>query len=381
MATQITNYQCPSCMGPLHFQSDTGMLKCDYCDSTFSMAEIEAMYAEQNAEAEAAGPASAPEWTDSPSWNVSGVGDSWGADAANMRAYNCPSCGAELICDSTTAATSCPYCGNPSIIPSQFSGVLKPDYVIPFRLDKDEAVSRLSRYYRGKLFLPSKFSAHNHIQEIKGVYVPFWLFDSSADARAAYNATRSHTHTEGDYRVTTIEHYDVQRAVTATFEQVPADGSSKMPNDYMDSIEPFDYSELQPFTMACMPGYLADKFDVPAEECTERINNRCRASVQEILNSSIAGYDSCSPRQVDIRMQKPKVKYALLPVWLLSTQWHDKNYLFAMNGQTGKFVGDLPVSKGKYLAAFAAIMAVIASICIFSGFGAAIGRMIEAFLA
>ena len=61
-----------------------------------------------------------------------------------MKAYNCPSCGAELICDASTAATSCPYCGNPTVVPGQFSGALKPDYVIPFKLSKEDAVAALT---------------------------------------------------------------------------------------------------------------------------------------------------------------------------------------------------------------------------------------------
>ena len=62
-----------------------------------------------------------------------------------MRVYSCPSCGAQLICEETTAATSCPYCGNPTVIPEQFSGILKPDYILPFKLSKEDAVSALKR--------------------------------------------------------------------------------------------------------------------------------------------------------------------------------------------------------------------------------------------
>ena len=187
MATQVTNYQCPACTGPLHFVGGSGKLECDYCGSSFDVAEIEAIYAEK--EAKAAEAAQKEEGTktaqktaetekqqaavDGPDWDVSGLNENWGADAGSIKAYCCPSCGAELICDATTAATSCPYCGNPSVLPGQFSGVLKPDYVLPFKLSKEDAIKALKKHYLKKPLLPSTFSKANHLEEIKGV--PRWL--------------------------------------------------------------------------------------------------------------------------------------------------------------------------------------------------------------
>lgn len=367
MPDKITNYQCPACTGPLHFDPASGKLTCDYCGSVFAAAEIEAMYAEQNAAAAAAAEAAeahaaqTAENADAPegAWDIAGAGAEWGDDAGSIRVYNCPSCGAELLCEETTAATSCPYCGNPSILPGQLSGAKKPDYVIPFKLDKDAAVAALKRHYARKPFLPKRFSENNHIQEIQGLYVPFWLFDADADADITYHATRSHSHTRGDYEITTTEHFRVRRAGSAAFRRIPVDGSSKMPDDHMDSIEPFDYSQMQPFSMSYLPGYLADKYDVSASDCAARADDRCRSSIRDIMRSDVHGYAMIVPEHTDIRLTKGAVKYALLPVWVLNTRWRDKDYLFAMNGQTGKLVGDLPISRGKYFAAFAAIAAAL----------------------
>ena len=388
MATKITNYQCPACTGPLHFESSTGKLQCDYCGSVFTPAEIDAMYAAQNAAAEAAvqaetAQAAAQTPQDSAAdegWNVSDAGSDWGDEAASLRAYNCPSCGAELICEETTAATSCPYCGNPTVIHSQLGGILKPDYVIPFKLDKKAAVAALKKHYGRKIFLPRAFSSENHIQEIKGIYVPFWLFSATADGTARYQATRSHTHTEGDYLVTTTEHYDVVRSGTAPFDRIPVDGSSKMPDAHMDSIEPFDYSEMTDFSLSYLPGYYADKYDVSAGECMERADSRCRRTMEELLMRDVRGFESVVPMGSDIRLRSSSVKYALLPVWLLSTKWHNKDYLFAMNGQTGKLIGDLPVSKGRYFAVFFAVFAALMLLLNLSGVGMFFADMIGSFL-
>lgn len=371
MPAQVTNYKCPACTGPLHFEGSTGKLECEYCGSKYEVAEIEALYAEKDKEA-AQAKASAEEKArqeaqqaagEETQWDSSSMGSDWGADGERMKAYSCPSCGAELICDETTAATSCPYCGNPTIVPGQFSGVLKPDFVIPFKLDKEAAKRALKEHYKGKRLLPSAFAKENHIEEIKGVYVPFWLFDGEADADVRFEATRSHTHTTSSERVTTTEHFMVHRAGTVQFERVPVDASSKMPDDHMDSIEPFDYGELKPFSTAYLPGYLADKYDVTVEASAQRADLRAENTAVAAMAASAKGYETCVPVEKHIFLRRGKVQYALLPVWMLNTKWNGKEYLFAMNGQTGKLVGDLPVSMGKFWAWFAGLAIPLSAIC------------------
>ena len=352
MATQVTNYQCPTCTGPLHFSSSSGKLECDHCGSSFDVAYIEQMYAGKEAAAAAAG-------TETP-WELDMAGGEWSdEEASHMRAYSCPSCGAQLICDENTAATSCPYCGNPTTVPGNFAGTLKPDLVIPFKMDKEAAKAALVNYYKGKKFLPSAFSSGNRIEEIRGIYVPFWLFSCRSDANMQYEATRSHTHTRGREEVTTTEYYHVARSGNVSFEKIPVDGSTKMPDAHMDAIEPFDYSQLAPFSSAYLPGYLADKYDVGADECNKRANERVRVSTENAFASTVTGYDSFSTTYSNIVINKGEVKYALFPVWMLNTKWGGKDFLFAMNGQTGRLIGDLPVDKGKFFAWFIGIAAPI----------------------
>ena len=376
MATQVTNYQCPACTGPLQFDAATGKLTCQYCGSAYAAEEIEALYAEKDAKAaeskaetdakrekaKAAGP---------DEWDMSGLNSDWGADASGMRVYNCPSCTAELICDENTAVTSCPYCGNPSVVPGQFSGALKPDYVIPFKVKKEEAIAALKKHYNGRPFLPNAFKKDNHLEEIKGVYVPFWLFDGEAECEAVYDCGRTHTYRAGDYDVIRTDHFEVLREGTVSFKRIPVDGSTKMPDDYMDSIEPYDYSALKPFSTGYMPGYMADKYDVSAEDCSKRADERAMNTTEQCLRGSVVNYSSVLERHKNIQLHRGEVKYALLPVWLLTTKWNGQNWLFAMNGQTGKFVGKLPVDKKKKWGIFAGIYAaaalVTAAVMLFPG--------------
>lgn len=341
MANQVTNYKCPACTGPLRFDSATGKLQCDFCGSSYEVAEIEKLYAEKDAQAAGAfrqaeeQAAADGEWT-------SASGSDWGADAEKLRVYSCPSCGAELICDETTSATSCPYCGNNTIVPGQFSGALKPDYVLPFKLDKAAAVAALKKHYGGKKLLPKAFSNENHIEEVKGVYVPFWLYDGSAEVDVRCHGTKVSGYSTARENVTVTNHYDVRRAGTVRFERVPVDASSKMPDDHMDAIEPFDYKELKPFSTAYLPDFLADKYDVSVQDCAERADSRCETSAVELMEQDARGdYTSCTVESRNVTLHRGKVHYALMPVWLLSTKWNGKSFLFAMNGQTGKLVGDM----------------------------------------
>lgn len=363
---QITNYQCPACTGPLHFAGESGKLECDYCGSSFDVAEIEALYAEKEEkaaqameQAESAAQAPPEAAGDGSQWDTSDLSEDWGAEGAQMRSYSCPSCGAELICDATTAATSCPYCGNPSVVPGQFSGVLKPDFILPFQLSKQDAIKALKQYYRKKPLLPSTFSKTNHLEEIKGVYVPFWMFDGEVSGSVRFDAVSKRVYTSGDYEITEISEFDVRRGGSLSFEKVPVDASSKMPDDYMDSIEPYDYSALKPFSTAYLPGFLADKYDVSVEDSRERADKRCVSSFVNALEGTISGYTSCKETGRDICLKRGKVHYALLPVWLLNTKWEGKDFLFAMNAQTGKLVGKLPVSTKRVIALFAAIASLL----------------------
>lgn len=376
MPTQVTNYQCPACTGPLHYSAKSGKLECDYCGSSFDVADIEALYAHKEAEAAAAKQAAdakadaadaaeteaaqaAAQSGNVGGWDTSGLSSDWGADADGLRVYSCPSCGAELICDETTAATSCPYCGNPTVVPGQFSGALRPDFILPFRLTKDDAVQALRAHYKGKPFLPKSFTSANHIEQIQGVYVPFWLFDGGAEGSASYRASNTSVYETGDYEVTETMHYDVFRAGSIAFEKIPVDASSKMPDDHMDSIEPFDYAQMQPFSTAYLPGYLADKYDVSVDDSRDRADARCRETLAQALRDTVTGYGTCVTDHTDIRLHRGKVHYALLPVWMLSTKWNGESFLFAMNGQTGKLVGDLPTDRGRYWGTFGAIAGVV----------------------
>lgn len=358
---QAMEYKCPCCGGAIAFDSSRQKMKCPYCDSEFEIDSLKDYEQELKQEK-----------PDEMNWETSAGGEWEQGETDGMRVYTCQSCGGEIVGDETMAASTCPYCGNNIVLKGQFSGDLRPDYVIPFKLDKKAAKEGLKKHFKGKWLLPRVFSEENHLEEIKGVYVPFWLFDADTDAHIRYRATRIRAWSSSDYDYTETSHYSVIREGSVEFDRVPVDGSSKMADDLMESIEPYDFSEAVDFQTAYLAGYLADKYDVTAEESVARANERIRRSTEEVFEDTVQGlYATVVPEKVSIHLKNGKAKYALYPVWLLTTRWRGKQYLFAMNGQTGKFVGDLPVDNGKYFRCLAALTA---------GFGAAAYILIRLFI-
>lgn len=333
----LQEYKCPCCGGAITFDSSLQKMKCPFCDTEFEMETLASYDSELKNE-----PAEDMSWKDIPE-------NKWQNGEENgLRSYVCKSCGGEIVGDENTAATSCPFCGNPVVMMGQLSGSLKPDYIIPFKLDKNAAKAALQSHYAGKRLLPKIFKDENHIDEIKGIYVPFWLFDAEADVNIRYKATRVRYWSDSDNDYTETSFFSVMRGGNIGFSCVPVDGSAKMADDLMESIEPFDFSDAVDFQTAYLAGYLADKYDVSAEQSIERANERIRTSSADAFASTVQGYASVIPESTSIRLRDGHTKYALYPVWLLNTTWNGKKYTFAMNGQTGKMVGDLPVDKSAY---------------------------------
>ena len=333
---ELQEFKCPHCDGGIEFSSGEQKMKCPYCDSEFEIETLMTYQAELDKQFE-----------DDMVWETEE--NEWQeGETDGLRVYCCNTCGGEIITDETTGATHCPFCGNPVIMTGQFAGALRPDLVIPFKMDKQAAMATLQNHYKGKVLLPKVFKDQNHIQEVKGVYVPVWLFDTDADAHVQYKTTRVRHWSDSRYHYTETNHYMVTRAGGIGFQHVPVDGSSKMDDTLMESIEPFDIRGAVDFRTAYLSGYLADKYDVDAAASIGRANERIKRSTEEAFAATVNGYNTVIPVSSNIKLNNSKAKYALFPVWMLSTQWKGKPFTFAINGQTGKIAGDLPMDIGAF---------------------------------
>lgn len=341
----LASYKCPCCGAPLTFDGASQKLQCNSCGNAFDVESIEQLAREDERTARE----DRFEWSGYES-----------VDTQETVVYTCPSCGGEIIGDAVTAAARCPYCDNNVVMREQVSGVLKPDLIIPFQTTKQQAEAALKAFYKGKKLLPDAFRSENRIQEIRGIYVPFWLFSCDADAGFTYDCTRVSSWRSGDYQYTKTDHFAAVREGGVAFDRIPVDASGKMPDDLMDSIEPYDYSAAIDFETAYLSGFLADKFDVDWQSSLPRANERIVNSVSELFRDTVQGYASVTVRAKSVQTANGKIRYALLPVWILNTKYRDQLYTFAMNGQTGKLIGNLPVDRGKYWRRFLITAAAIA---------------------
>ncbi|MBE6625296.1 MAG: hypothetical protein E7622_06605 [Ruminococcaceae bacterium] len=335
----LVEYKCPCCSGAISFDSDAQKLVCPYCQTEFEVSALKEFNDAEN-EAKQGEELNWDEYT-----SESGSGD-WREDE-ELNVYTCSACAGEIVADNTTAATFCPYCGSPVIIAGKLSGAFRPDYVIPFKMNRDKASEAFAKFMKRRPLLPKDFKQKHTVEKLEGIYVPFWLYNCDTDSHIRYRATRISRWSDSNYNYTKTSHFLLTRAGTLGFERVPADGSSKMDDTYMEAIEPYNYSEMIDFGMPYLSGFTAEKYDVTPSEASNHANQRIKNSTMDKFASTTLGYATVTPQSTNIKLLNGKTSYALLPVWLLNTKYEGKTYTFAMNGQTGKFVGELPVSVGR----------------------------------
>ena len=326
----VLEYKCPCCNAGLVFGEETQQLKCEYCDNTFDIETVK-VFNEDNQDSQEF------------HWEIADHQEWSEEDCKTMRSFECPSCGGEIITDETTAATFCPYCDNPTIMPGRLSGGMKPDALIPFKTSKEDAKTAFRNLCKGKPLLPKLFLQESQIDKITGIYVPFWLYDCSGSMDGSYKATRIHRWSDSRYHYTKTDHFLLKRAADAAFVGIPMDGSSKMDDTFMESIEPFDYREIVNFDTAYLTGFYADKYDVPSENGEERIRQRVSNALDDQLQNTFLGYATVVPTAKQLNIRHSKARYVLLPVWILNTKYNGKIYTFAMNGQTSKMTGTFPI--------------------------------------
>ncbi len=338
MAQQLLEYRCPACGASLQFDSASQQVVCPYCDSSFTP---QSLIDYDNFLKEDAKNEKSDSWSKDP--------DQWTKDeASGLNVYVCAACGGEVLGDDTLASARCPFCDNTVIMKRQFTGDWKPDLVLPFKLDRKAAQDAFRKHLHGKKLLPKAFRSESCIEEIKGMYVPFWLFSTDASASMRYKGTKTRAWTDGQFDYVETSQYALLRAADAQFARIPVDGSERMDDALMDSLEPFDFSEAVDFQTAYLSGYFSDRYDVDADISVARAQTRFRDTLNRLVSATTGGFGSVELENSTISERNNKREYALLPVWLLHVKWNGKLYTFAMNGQTGKLVGNLPLDKKRY---------------------------------
>lgn len=326
----VLDHKCPNCAAVLKFNPTTQNFICEFCKGEFTLDELKNYEEEHNDKLQ----------------EKEVVVEK---DNNGMKVYKCNNCGANIVMSPNTSATSCIYCKNTAIIQDNLIGEFSPSMVIPFKKTKEEAIDAFIKIGKGKPLMPKEFSDKKNIEEMSGIYIPFWTFDFNANANATYDASRIKSWVAGNYSYTKTDKYLVDISGNLDFSRVPVDGSKRFQDDIMNSIEPFEYKDLIKFDYSYLSGFLAEKYDVDSSEALKIANSRAENSSKEELRKEVSktGYTSIIKLSNNVEIKLDKEEYILLPVWMLNIKYKDKIYTFAMNGQTGKLIGDIPVDKKK----------------------------------
>lgn len=323
-------YKCPNCNADLKFNPETQKLDCEFCLSSFTIEEIKNVCAEaENSIPDEAVQQEQQEFED------------------HTNLYHCKSCGADIMADDQQTALFCYYCHNPVILSGKMAGEYRPSKVIGFKLTRDKAESLFRNWVAKRRFVPDDFKSAQQIEKITGLYVPFWVADCSVKADYSATGKKIRSWTSGSYRYTETREFSVLRAADIAVQGIPADGESKIEDLLMESIEPYDYSELKDFSMSYLSGFFADKYDVDKAGVFPRIRERASAAGKKVISDSLSGYNSLSVRSESYNILKTDWEYMMLPVWFMTYRYNDKVYEFAINGQTGKLAGTPPLNRKK----------------------------------
>lgn len=349
-------YRCPNCAAHIKYNPDDLNFDCEYCGGHFTKEEMGVVFEEnENINLDENIDESVPEELKE-------------IFTEGTLLYSCENCGAQIITENTVASTECAYCNTPVILKGRVSGDFRPDKIIAFKYGKDKAQEKFKKWCFSKWFVAKEFRSASILDEIKGIYVPFWIADCKVNTYVLAEAQNVTQWTSGNYRYKKTRYYECYRNADMLYKGVPADGSSHFDDSTMEAIEPYDYSELEPFSITWLSGFLSEKYDVSKEQVMPRIQERTEKASIETVMSSVTGYDNKRVKNSDVDFKKINWSYVMLPAWFLNYKYKDKDYFFAMNGQTGKITGKLPIDNVK-LALASVGASIVAALAIIIGGG------------
>ncbi len=347
---EIVSYQCPNCRAPLSFDPATGKFTCEYCSSSFTKEELDAMDEKRERKVTENGE------------EPTGHGEADDDYCAQMEEYACPNCGAVVACDGNTVATECVYCHTPVIHRGKLSGQMRPARIVPFKYDRKMAEEAFLQFVSKHKFIPRDFFAPEQLEKMQGVYYPFWVTDADTQAGLEARATRVRSWVSGNYRYTETSHFKVIREGEIHFEDLTTSALTEADKKMVEGILPFPSAALEEFSMPYLSGFLTKKRDIEREGLEGEIEGRMRGYARGMLRDTIHGYATVVPENEGLSVYRENWEYALMPIWLMTYRGKKRNYTYAMNGHTGKIYGELPVSRGKLWALFGGICAAVTAV-------------------
>lgn len=374
------NYKCPQCGARIGFNPDLGKVKCEFCLSEFTVEALEEFNRKLEAEAEQATAEKAAAATSAAGLSESSDGEPGeGAvpgdgsvdltddhSGSGIRGYHCDSCGAEVVTEENTSATFCYYCHNPVLLTDRLTGDFRPDRVIPFSFGRDKAVTSFLKFAKSRSFVPVDFASPQQLEKITGLYLPYWLADYTAEVNYQGKGINRQSWVSGDTEYTEHQEFRIDRQGVIDVSGVPALALRKIDKELLDSITPYDETQAKPFSLSYLSGFFAERYDISREEVRPGIEDRVRGYADQLVRESFHAYSDTELEREDVHPEPVSWRYTLMPAWILTYLYMGKTYIYAVNGQTGKAHGELPVARGKLLGV-ALLIALIVLVVILLG--------------
>lgn len=331
----ITSYKCPGCGAGIEFKPAIQKFKCDYCLSEFTEEEIRKQ-SEEN-------------------------------EARKFNSYACKSCGAKVVTDETTTATFCYYCHNPVIISDRLEGDFLPNKIIPFSIDKKKATDSFMKWAGKKHFVPNDFKSKSQLEKITGIYLPYWWVDCKADVDYVAEGRNIRKWRVGQTEYTETKQYEIIRRGQIDINNVSELAFTKIDRNLLNGIGPYNEREAIPFSMPYLSGFFAEQYDITIEETKPFINEQVNRYLRYLVSELVSGYNSVRNIRNNTNIDLSKWNYCLLPAWILTYKYNNKTYVYAVNGQTGKSFGELPLSSSKLNKTFGLIFGFTSLILLLGG--------------
>ncbi|MCR5215771.1 MAG: hypothetical protein K6C69_02435 [Lachnospiraceae bacterium] len=313
--------KCNSCGAGMRFDPATQRLVCDYCNNTQDI------------------------------FSQTGENISEGSEAPaeyETMIYTCPNCGGDICCDSDTAVTFCNYCGSSVELEGRLVTMEAPSGVIPFQITKEQAKEAYQKRCRQALFVPKYMKEESKLEQIRGIYMPYWLYDLDMKDDVHFKGKKSYR--RGDYIIT--DHYRLTTNVDAHYEGTSFDASSNFTDELSMSIAPYKVAMEKPFSQGYLSGFYADVADVKNKVYSQKSKEVVGDAITEslihtkpYLQYGAGKEDGNIAKHLHIR----KKRLAYFPVWFLATERQGYVSYAVINGQTGKLAADLPIDPLKYV--------------------------------
>ena len=340
---ETISYKCINCNAPLQYNPKKLKFDCEFCRSEFTEEELKQHFGALDEMLDQSPEPQQPQLVQ----NDPDFGFGYDDFSEQAGMYVCQSCGAEVIAEKTTAATFCVFCHSPVMLSDRLAGDFKPDKVIPFMISEEDAKQKFYDMCARKRFLPRNFVSDAQLDMMKGVYYPYWMVDSLKEGGIDATAKKVRSWREGDYEITETKIFKVRRYGKIKFNGYPCSAIKDEDKNAMRYVNPYDDKDFKKFTMSYLSGFLAEKRDVERADVQAQVDSELKDYARTIYKNSAEGYDSVTVDNMSLHTLNEAWQYALMPVWMMTFNFEGTNYLYAMNGQTGKTYGELPCDKKK----------------------------------